>query len=68
VDKLSSKYNNFKQLDLLFFDIQKIHTDLVEKNYNYEPFVGFLDMVATSRSWGILKEIANNEETLGLSS
>ena len=68
VSKMSSKYNDFRQLDLLFFDVQKEHPDLVEKDYNYEPFVGFFDIVATARSWGKLKEIAENEKPPDLSS
>ncbi len=48
-------------IDLLFFDVQEKHQDLVDKNYNYKPFVGFYDMIATSRSWGLLKEFAKQE-------
>ncbi len=59
--KLSQKYNNYKQLDLLFFDTQDKHPDLVEKNYSYDPFVGFYDMIATDRSWGLLKEFIEEE-------
>ena len=59
--QLPQRYNNYKQLDLLFFDVQEKHQVLVDKNYNYKPFVGFYDMIATSRSWGLLKEFAKQE-------
>lgn len=55
--KLPQKYNSFRQLDLLFFNALKMHKDLVEKDYHYDPFVGFYDMVAKNRSWGILKDL-----------
>jgi len=62
INRLPQKYNNYKQLDLFFFDAQEKHPDLVDKNYSYSPFVGFYDMIATNRSWGLLKEFAEVEK------
>lgn len=58
IEKLEDDYNDYPQLDLLFFDILEKHPDLGQHNYQYDPFVGFYDMVATDRSWGILKDLA----------
>lgn len=62
INLLPQKYNNYKQLDLLFFDAQEKYPDLVDKDYNYGPFVGFFDIIATNRSWGLLKDLADTEK------
>ncbi|PIQ72858.1 hypothetical protein COY13_01260 [Candidatus Roizmanbacteria bacterium CG_4_10_14_0_2_um_filter_36_35] len=64
--QLSQNYNDYKQLDLLFFDAQEKHPDLVDKDYKYDPFVGFYDMVATSKSWGLFKKFIEAEKPVEL--
>jgi len=61
LDKLSDEYSYFRHLESIFLDVQRAHPDLLENNYHYDPFVGFFDSVATTRGWGILKKMVDNE-------
>lgn len=60
-DKLQGDYNEYRQLDLLYFDLLEKYPDLLDKNYRYDPFIGFYDTVAKERGWGILKDLAENK-------
>lgn len=60
-DKLSREVDQLLKIELIFFKSLKKYPDLVDRNYHVDPFVGFYDMIATSRSWGILKTLAKKE-------
>jgi len=46
----------FTSLSSLFSALYAKHPNVVEMNYNFSPVVGFHDMIATSRNWGLLPE------------
>ena len=56
-DKLPEGVNDMQDIKNMFLDLSKQYGDkFVESNYNVSPFVGFFDMIATTRNWGLLKD------------
>lgn len=58
-DQLPKDFNGKNRFKELFLVAQEgAGKDIVEIDYQCPPFVGFHDIIATNRSWGILKSLA----------